>query len=767
MMTKAVFYKAVVIALLFFIIENIQSQNTDYTKFVKPFIGTGAKPNSLSGSVFPGPCMPFGFVQLSPDTYSDPEEPASAYSYEKNKIYGFSHTHLSGTGVGDLYDILLMPTTGMIKTEPGNDTVPLGGYSSVYAHNDETAFPGYYSVLLKDYGIKAELTATEHVGVHRYTFPESENSHIIIDLNHTLNKQRAYWVCKVILASLKVVDNSTIEGYRIITGWSRLRKVYFVANFSKPFKSVEFYNGKKNYGNIALINGTNVRAVLNFNTTKNEQIIIKLGLSSVDMDGAYKNLQSEMKDWNFEEIVKKAREAWNKELGVIDIEAPDKIKEIFYTALYHNFIQPNNIADVDGRYIAPDYTVKTAPSGKYYSTFSLWDTYRATHPLYALIKPNKNVEFINSMLLQQAVFGYLPIWHLWGDENYCMIGNHAIPVIADAMLKDINGFDYETAYNACKASSEISHQNSPWDIVNKYKFIPEDIQTQSVSLTLELAYDDWCMAQMAKKLGKKSDYDFFSERAAYFKNLYDPISGFFRAKDKTGKWMEPFNPLQYGGNGGFPFTEGNAWQYFWYVPHDVKALIDLVGGDKKFIEKLDSFFVLKDLPGEVNNNASGFIGQYAHGNEPSHHIAYLYNWTSQSWKAQYYCSKVLNELYDNTVYGLCGNEDCGQMSAWYVFSAMGFYPVNPANGIYAFGSPMIPKTVLHLYNKKDFTIITKNAGNGNIYIKTVKLNGKPYYKNFITYQDIISGSTLEFVMDKNPNKVRGTEKNELLIGILN
>jgi predicted alpha-1,2-mannosidase len=532
MMTKAVFYKAVVIALLFFIIENIQSQNTDYTKFVKPFIGTGAKPNSLSGSVFPGPCMPFGFVQLSPDTYSDPEEPASAYSYEKNKIYGFSHTHLSGTGVGDLYDILLMPTTGMIKTEPGNDTVPLGGYSSVYAHNDETAFPGYYSVLLKDYGIKAELTATEHVGVHRYTFPESENSHIIIDLNHTLNKQRAYWVCKVILASLKVVDNSTIEGYRIITGWSRLRKVYFVANFSKPFKSVEFYNGKKNYGNIALINGTNVRAVLNFNTTKNEQIIIKLGLSSVDMDGAYKNLQSEMKDWNFEEIVKKAREAWNKELGVIDIEAPDKIKEIFYTALYHNFIQPNNIADVDGRYIAPDYTVKTAPSGKYYSTFSLWDTYRATHPLYALIKPNKNVEFINSMLLQQAVFGYLPIWHLWGDENYCMIGNHAIPVIADAMLKDINGFDYETAYNACKASSEISHQNSPWDIVNKYKFIPEDIQTQSVSLTLELAYDDWCMAQMAKKLGKKSDYDFFSERAAYFKNLYDPISGFFEQKIK-------------------------------------------------------------------------------------------------------------------------------------------------------------------------------------------------------------------------------------------
>jgi predicted alpha-1,2-mannosidase len=761
MQTKLSLTKMLLSAAFILFIYHTNAQNNEYTKYVNLFIGTGAKPNSLSGSVFPGPCMPFGLVQLSPDNYSDPEEPASGYGYEKPKIYGFSHTHLNGTGVGDLYDILFMPTTGDIKTEPGNDSVPFSGYSSAYSHNDEKAYPGYYSVLLKDYNVKAELTATEHVGVHKYTFPASENAHIIIDLNHTLNKQRSYWVCKVILASLKVVDNNTIEGCRIITGWSRLRKVYFVAKFSKPFTSVEFYNGKKNYGNISLINGTNVRGVLNFKTNKDEQIIIKVGLSTVDMDGALKNLDAEMKDWDFDAVVAKNSLAWNIALGIINIDAPKEIKETFYTGLYRNYIQPNNIADVDGRYIAPDYSVKTAPSGKYYSTFSLWDTYRATHPLYALINPYKDSEFINSMLAQESVFGYLPIWHLWGDENYCMIGNHAIPVIADAMLKNIKGFDYETAYKACKASSEISHQNSPWEIINEFKYIPEDLQTQSVSLTMELAYDDWCMAQMAKKLGKTADFDFFFQRAAYYKNLYDKQTGFFRAKDKTGKWIEPFNPLEYGGNGGFPFTEGNAWQYFWYVPHDVNGLINLVGGDQKFIQKLDTFFTLNDLPGEVNGNASGFIGQYAHGNEPSHHIIYLYNWTSQPWKAQYYCSKVMHELYDNTIYGLCGNEDCGQMSAWYIFSAMGFYPVNPASGVYVFGSPILPKVVISQDKGKDFTIIANNTGKENMYIKSVKLNGKLYNKNYILYQDIKNGGTLEFTMDKKPNKSRGIGKDAI------
>ncbi len=765
MIAKTYIFKTffcVIILLLFF---NANSQNNKYTQYVNLFIGTGAKPNSLSGSVFPGPCMPFGLVQLSPDTYSEPEEPASAYAYEKNKIYGFSHTHLNGTGVGDLYDILFMPTTGEIKTEPGNDSVPNSGYSSTYSHNDEKAYPGYYSVFLKDYSIKAELSATEHVGVHRYTFPSTDNAHIVIDLNHTLSKARLYWICKVILASLHVIDNNTIEGYRIITGWSRLRKVYFVAKFSKPFTSVELYNGKKNYGNIDLINGTNVKGVLNFKTNKDEPLIVKVGLSTVDMGGAKKNLESEMKDWNFDAIVAKNNLAWNTALSVIDIEAPKEIKEVFYTGLYRNYIQPNNIADVDGRYIAPDYSVNTSPSGKYYSTFSLWDTYRATHPLYALINPAKDAEFINSMLKQQSVFGYLPIWHLWGDENYCMIGNHAIPVIADAMLKNIKGFDYEAAYNACKASSEISHQNSPWEIVNKYNYIPEDIQTQSVSLTLELAYDDWCVAQMAKKLGKTADYDFFFQRAGYYKNLYDKQTGFFRAKDKAGKWMEPFNPLQYGGNGGFPFTEGNAWQYFWYVPQDVNGLISLVGGDEKFIQKLDTFFMLKDLSGEVNNNASGFIGQYAHGNEPSHHIIYLYNWTSQPWKAQYYSSKVLKDLYNNSIYGLCGNEDCGQMSAWYIFSAMGFYPVNPASNVYAFGSPILPKVVIHQYNGKDFTIISNNISNDNIYIKSIKLNGKPYNKNYILYQNINNGGVLEFTMDNKPNKNQGKVKDAIPVNI--
>jgi predicted alpha-1,2-mannosidase len=750
-----------IIVLIFLITAftaNAQQNDIDYTKYVNPLIGSGAKANSLSASIFPGPCMPFGLVQLSPDEYTDPEEPASCYDYSKKVIYGFSHTHLNGTGVGDLYDILMMPTVGEIKIEPGNDSVPRSGYGSSFSHDNETATVGYYSVLLKDYDIKAELTATEHAGMHRYTFPQSDASHIIIDLDHSTDKKRPRRIVRVISASMKIVDDHTIQGYRIITGWSRLRKVCFVAKFSKPFISNNFYLGNKDFGNVPEINGVNIKASLNFKTSKNEQIIVKVGISSVYIDGAYNNLEAEIKDWDFDAVVQKAKQAWNKELARIHIEGSKEQKEIFYTGLYHNFIQPNNIADVDGSYISPEYKIKTSPLNKYYSTFSLWDTYRATHPLYTLIQPEKDVEFINTMLLQQSVYGYLPIWHLWGDENYCMIGNHSIPVIADAMLKGLKGFDYEKAYEACKASSTIDHLNCPWRVLNKYQYMPEDIQTQSVSLTLELAYDDWCVAQIAKMLGKTVDFNFFQNRSMYYKNLFDSETNFFRAKNKDGKWIEPFNPLQYGGNGGFPFTEGNAWQYFWYVPQDVNGLVELTGGKEKFAEKLDTFFTLKDLPNEVNDNASGFIGQYAHGNEPSHHCVYLYNWTDEPWKTQYYSSKVQNELYDNTVSGLCGNEDCGQMSAWYIFSAMGFYPVNPANGVYVIGSPSIPKAVIHLNNGKDFTIITKNAGKENPYIQSVKLNSEKYNKTFILQKDIMDGGIIEFVMGEKPNKKWGKGK---------
>ncbi|MGA2297028.1 MAG: GH92 family glycosyl hydrolase [FCB group bacterium] len=752
-----------ILVILFSFMQNGIAQTQDYTQYVNPFIGTGSKPNSLSGSVFPGPCMPFGLCQLSPDTYTDPEEPASAYGWEQTKIYGFSHTHLNGTGVGDLYDVLMMPTTGIIKTEQGNDSIPNSGYGSAFSHDGEKASIGYYTVVLKDYNVKAELTATSHCGMHRYTYPATDFAHVIIDMNHSVDKKRPYRVCRIISAQLRIIDDHTIEGYRIITGWSRLRKIYFVAKFSKPFSSTNLYyigkdNITKDFGSSPVVNGINIKASLNFKTNKDEQILVKVGLSTIDFDGARKNLESEIKDWNFDTLVSHAKVAWNKELGKIYVEGTKELKETFYTGLYRNFIQPNNLADVDGRYIAPDYSIQVSKSGGYYSTFSLWDTYRAAHPLYTLIQPEKDAEFINTMLIMQSYYGYLPIWHLWGDENYCMIGNHAIPVIADAMFKGNKGFDYEKAYQACKASSTIDHLNCPWSVLNKYHYMPEDIQTQSVSLTLELAYDDWCVAQMARFLGKEDDYAFFILRSANYKNLYDYKTNFFRAKNKDGNWMEPFDPLEYGGNGGFPFTEGNAWQYFWYVPQDVPGLIKLLGGNEQFTAKLDTFFTLNYLPKEVNGNASGFIGQDAQGNEPSHHCVYLYDWSETQWLAQYYSSKIQNELYDNTIYGLCGNEDCGQMSAWYIFSAMGFYPVNPANGVYAIGSPSVPKAVIHLAKGKDFTIITKNAGKEQPYIQSVKLNGKAYNKAYLLHKVIMNGGTIEFTMGEKPNKKWGREK---------
>ncbi len=738
--------------------QNQPASPGDFTRWVNPFIGTGAKPNSLSGSVFPGACHPFGLVQLSPDEYVDPEEPASCYGYEKNTIFGFSHTHLNGTGVGDLYDVLIMPTTGEIKTEPGDETRPGSGYGSRFRHETEAAGPGYYAVTLDDYKIRAELTATSHTGMHRYTFPRDARSHVIIDLNYSVDKKRPYRVCRIITASMKAVDDHTIEGYRVITGWSRLRKVYFVAQFSKPFKSVNFYSGKREYENIPLINGINLRAAVNFSTEENEQVLVKVGISTVDQEGARNNLNAEIKDWDFDGTMRSTKNEWNKLLSSIQIEGPDELKQTFYTALYRNFIQPNNIADVDGRYIAPDYSVKTAPSGRYYSTFSLWDTYRAAHPLYTIIQPQMDAAFISSMIAQQEIYGYLPIWHLWGDDNYCMIGNHSISVIADAMGKGIKGFDYEKAYEACRASSTIDHLNSPWTVLNKFGYMPEDLQTQSVSITLELAFNDWCMAKMAKMLHKDDDEKFFASRSESYKKLYDSTTSFFRAKDSRGRWMTPFDPLQYGANGGFPFTEGNAWQYFWYVPQDVNELMRLVGGKEKFAAKLDTFFTLNALPGEVNNNASGFIGQYAHGNEPSHHVVYLYNWAGEPWKAQYYSSKVQNELYNNTVYGLCGNEDCGQMSAWFILSAMGFYPVNPSDGVYAVGSPSIPKAVISAPGGKSFVITAKNAGKDNPYVQSVRLNGKAYNKTWLLHGDIMAGGTLEFVMGPKPNKKWGTGK---------
>ncbi|WP_428331535.1 GH92 family glycosyl hydrolase [Mucilaginibacter sp.] len=732
-----------------------------YVQYVNPFIGTGAvDKNSLSGSNFPGATTPFALIQLSPDTRDAPDDPGSGYDYNDKTIVGFSHTHLSGTGVADLCDVLLMPTNGELKLNPGRDSVKGSGYRSAFSHKQETAWPGYYQVMLQDYGINAELTSTPHVGMHRYTFTKSDQSHIVIDLDHSLDKKRGYWQCKIIAAEIKVVNKNTIEGYRIITGWASLRKVYFHAEFSKPFVTEVLADGSKRYPDVSVLNGTALKAALNFNTADKEQVTVKVALSAVSLENARLNMQTELPGWDFEQTSRQSADQWEKELSKIKVEGTLEQKQIFYTGLYHAFTQPNNIADVNGDYQATNFTIQNAPDKTHYSTFSLWDTYRAAHPLYTLIQPERTAGFINSMLRQYDTYGYLPIWQLWGEENYCMIGNHAIPVITDAILKSIPGIDVEKAYAAVKGSSLTDHPGSPFKAWEKFQYIPENVESQSVSVTLETAYDDWCVAMLAKHLGKTDDYDHFIKRSAYYKNLYNAQTGFFQGKKSDGKWLAPFNPLEYGGNGGNPYTEANAWQYFWYVPQNVPGLIELTGGEKAFTDKLDQFFTLENKPGDVNGNASGFIGQYAHGNEPSHHITYLYDYAGQPWKTQFYVSKVLNELYNNSSSGYSGNEDCGQMASWYIFSSMGFYPVNPANGIYAIGSPVLKQAAITLANGKTFNVAVTNGSKVNCYIQAVKLNGKAYNKTYITQNDIMNGGTLEFTMGAKPNKTWGIKPAE-------
>ena len=470
------------------------------------------------------------------------------------------------------------------------------------------------------------------------------------------------------------------------------------------------------------------------------------------MENARQNMEQEAPHWDFDRYVAAADADWEKQLGKIEIKGTEVQKEIFYTALYHTMIQPNTMSDVNGEYMAADYTArKVGDNETHYTTFSLWDTFRASHPLYTLLEPERVTDFVKSMIRQYEYYGYLPIWQLWGQDNYCMIGNHSIPVITDAILKGIPGIDVEKAYEAVYNSSVTSHPNSPFEAWEKYGFMPENIQTQSVSITLEQAFDDWCVAQLAEKLNKDADYERFHKRSEYYRNLFHPKTKFFQSKNDKGEWIEPFDPYQYGGNGGHPFTEGNAWQYFWYVPHNIQALMELTGGTKAFEQKLDTFFTSNYKSEQMNHNASGFVGQYAHGNEPSHHVAYLYNFAGQPWKTQKYVSHILNTLYNNTSSGYAGNDDCGQMSAWYVFSAMGFYPVNPADGRYIIGSPLLDECTLKLAGNKDFHIRTIRKSPEDIYIQSVTLNGKKHKDFFITHQDIMNGGTMVFKMGKKPS----------------
>ena len=715
----------------------ISAQNL--TRWVNPFIGTGAVQSSLSGNNYPGATVPFGMVQLSPDTREAPDwAQASGYDYNDSIIYGFSHTRLSGTGASDFIDILLFPTISDKR-------------KSTFTHQHEQARPGYYQVLLKDEKIQAELTASVHVGVHRYTCSDGDQLKLWLDLDHSANK--GSWNRRIIQSQLRMVYPTVVEGYRIITGWAKLRKIYFHLEFSQPILSNQLYDGNRMYENTPVINGTELRGLFCFDKKWNKELICKVALSPVSIENARLNMATEVPGWDFEYIARAAETSWEKELRKIIIQGTDLQKKIFYTALYHTMVQPNTMSDVNGEYMASDYVTRSVAKGEvHYSTFSLWDTFRAAHPLYTLMHTHRIPDFVKSMMRQYDYYGYLPVWQLWGQDNYCMIGNHSIPVIVDAVLKGVAGVDEEKAYEAVFNSSIVSHPNSPFEVWEKYGYMPENIQTQSVSITLEQAFDDWCVAQLAKRLGKEKDYNHFMKRSAFYRNLFNSKTGFFQPKNDKGEWIEPFDPYKYGANGGYPFTEGNAWQYFWYVPQNIPDLISLTGGNKAFVAKLDTFFTVSYQSGALNDNASGFVGQYAHGNEPSHHVAYLYACAGEPWKTQKYVAYIMNELYNDSSSGYAGNDDCGEMSAWYVFGALGFYPVNPVSGEYVIGTPMLEEAVIQLPGRKTFTVKAPRKEDNEVYICSMKLNGEKYTKNYITHQDIMKGGILEFVMTASPGK---------------
>jgi predicted alpha-1,2-mannosidase len=712
--------------------------------FVNPFIGTGGH-----GHTFPGATTPFGMVQLSPDTDNKNWDWCSGYHYSDSSIMGFSHTHLSGTGASDLGDVLVMPTVGDILYIPGDKSIPGSGWRSRFSHDAEGAEAGYYWVDLKDSGIKAELTATPNAGFHRYTFPRSDQAHIVIDLYHKIHGE------DVKDSEIVVINDSTVAGYRSTSGWAPLRFVYFYARFSKPFSESSIYtrtgDGKaeSRTWQKEMKSGGGMGCVVSFKTGQGESILLKVGISSVSRDAAERAVDAEMPNWDFDGIRKSAKAAWDRELSKIQIEGERTTKEIFYTALYHTMIAPNEIADDLGNFIGPDHKVRKADSGVFYSTFSLWDTYRANHPLFTLIHPDKVPGMINSLLDSFKGNGFLPLWTLWGDETNCMIANHSVPVIADACLKAIGGFDREAAYQAVKTSLTRDHFFSPWKLYDTVGYIPADREPQSVSRTLEACYNDWCAAQMAKLLGRTRDFQFFVNRSQSYRRLYDSSTGFFRGRNTNASWKTPFNPYSIDWSS---YTEATAWQYTWYVPQDVPDMIRLMGGRDRFVLKLDSLFRVSSQIVGQQSDITGLIGQYAHGNEPSHHIAYLFDYARQPWKTQFYVREIMATQYNNTIDGIAGNEDCGQMSAWYVLSSMGFYPVNPCGGVYAIGSPVVDSAAIHTAGGKTFTVLVQGQSPSNRYIQSATLNGRPLDKSWIRHEDILRGGILVFKMAGKPNK---------------
>ncbi|MCF6170718.1 MAG: GH92 family glycosyl hydrolase [Bacteroidales bacterium] len=710
--------------------------------FVNPFIGTGGH-----GHTYPGATVPFGMVQLSPDTRKDSWDGCSGYHYSDSVVFGFSHTHLSGTGIGDYGDIRLMPLTGELKTEPGTSENPDAGYASRFDHGHEMAQPGFYAVRLSDYNIFVALTATERAGFHKYLFPAADSAFILIDLKESV-------VSETILESeVEVVNDSTIRGFRRSRGWAADQYIYFHAVFSKPFDDWGIVENTQRKNGLSAASGTDLKAFVRYATQSRELIFVKVGISAVDYKGAENNLQHEIPGWNFAEVKARAREKWNRELGRIRVEgASEARKTVFYTALYHSLLAPNIYSDADGRYRKHRRQIARSETPRY-TVFSLWDTFRALHPLFTVIQRERTVELIETMLDFYTIDGLLPVWELAANETDCMIGYHAVPVIADAYAKGIRGFDAALALEAMQASAQSGLFGLEWYTAKGY--IPADKAGESVSKTLEYAYDDWCIARMAQMLENEEVYDTFIRRAQYYKNIFDKESGFFRGKS-NGSFVEPFDPAQVN----FMLTEANTWQYNFFVPQDVNTHIDLLGGNEAYIAKLDELFSASGLSGRKQSDITGLIGQYAHGNEPSHHMAYLYSFAGAPWKTQELVHRITNELYSAQPDGLSGNEDCGQMSAWYVLSAMGFYPVTPGSPNYILGTPAFEQAEIRLENGNTFRIKANNLSPGNFYVQSVNWKGEPWTKSYITHDMIMEGGELVFEMGPAPNKSWGSAPGE-------
>lgn len=732
------------------------SISKNYTQYVNVFIGTGGH-----GHTFPGATTPHGMVQLSPDTRTKGWDACGGYHYTDNTIIGFSHTHLSGTGISDLGDILFMPFVNLAIIDSGKPEEPETGYRSRFNHEDEVAEPGYYSVKLQDYNIKAELTATTRTGFHKYTYPQNSGTGLIIDLAHTIYPDYKPE------HELRIVSEHEIEGLKRSSGWAKDQYVYFYAKFNKPFSYLLFDQNAPVEGT-EIKEGESVKAVLNFDIKESEELLVKVGISAVSYEGAKKNLEKENPNWNFDHIKDLARQKWEAELSKIQITGgTEDERTIFYTSLYHSAISPYTYSDVTGHYRGMDNKIYQSNGNTIYTVFSLWDTFRASHPLKTIIDPERNNEFINTLLTKYDNGGTLPMWELVGNYTGCMIGYHSVPVIVDAYKKGLRDFDTDKAYKAIVEASEYKTEGIlfPSQYVqsklmpkakklnSKLGYIPADLENESVSKALEFAYNDWCIAQMAKELGKNADYQKFMERSNRYIEYYDRETGFMRGKKADGKWREPFDP-RFSKHRQDDYTEGNAFQWSWFVPHDVDGLIELVGGEKVFVAKLDTLFnTNSELVGEhVSLDISGLIGQYAHGNEPSHHISHMYNFVGQSWKTQELTDSIMKSLYFNAPNGIAGNEDCGQMSAWYVLNAMGFYSFCPGEPVYSIGRPLFDKVEINLSNGKRFTILANNNSSENCYIQSVKLNGKELDRPFFSHEDILNGSTLEFEMGDRENQ---------------